>query len=113
MNEVNPGNPRVSRYTLNPDCATATPATVNRATQSPPDSAARSRFALHRRALDRPVGAKHAAVATPRAQQRLAARTFVVELAGVEGHGFAPAEPACGAGQHGFESAHPLLTCAG
>jgi len=67
---------------------------------------------LDRRALRRSVGAEDAAIAGSRTQKCLAARTLVVELAGVDGHGFLLSEPAFRAGQHGFETAHALLTCA-
>jgi hypothetical protein len=55
---------------------------------------------LHGRAWHCPVGAKHAAVAKPRAQQGLALLAFVEELACVHGHGFTLGVAAVRAGDH-------------
>ena len=55
---------------------------------------------LHRRALDRSVGAEHAAVSRLRPQQRLALFALVEELTGIGRHGFMRGMAAVRAGQH-------------
>jgi hypothetical protein len=58
---------------------------------------------LHRWTFHRTVGAKDAAVARLRAQQRLTVRAFVEKLAGVGRHCFALRESANRAHQHRFK----------
>jgi hypothetical protein len=58
---------------------------------------------LNRRTRHRAERAEHAAVAQLRAQQRVAGRALVVELAGVGGHGFLLGMATVRAGQHRLE----------
>src|SRR6516165_10698906 len=58
---------------------------------------------LHRRTFYRTVRTKDTAVARLRAQQGLAARTFVEKLARVGRHRFSFREAANGTHQHGFK----------
>jgi hypothetical protein len=66
-------------------------------------------FILHRRTFYRAVRAKYAAIASLRAQQRLAVGAFVEKLACFGWHRFTFSEAANGAHQHGFKEnfAHP------
>jgi hypothetical protein len=59
-------------------------------------------FFLHWRTFHRPIAAKHTAIAGLRAEQSLAALTFVKKHAGIDRHGFFFLEPAVRAGDGGL-----------
>ncbi len=67
-----------------------------------------SALLLDRRTRHRAKRAEHAAVTRFRAQQHIAIRTFIIELASVRGHAFLLGKAAMRTGQHRFEddSAH-------